>query len=230
MKLILLPGMDGTGLLFKPLLKALPSNISTQLITYPGDQKLSYKKLFSYVQDKLPKDTEFVLLAESFSGPIAYDIAKHENVNLTAIIFVASFIQSPNKLLALTKIIPLSFLMPNCLPDIVLRFLMGSSAEKYHYKLINNALAKVKNEVLAFRLLEMAKLPKNTSSYINRSIYIQAMGDNLVSSKNAVTISQLSKKFQLHRVEGSHFILQVNPEKCSEIIKNEINRLSTSAE
>lgn len=226
MKLILLPGMDGTGLLFEPFLNALPQKISTMVISYPGDQKLSYQELVLYVQNKLPTNTEFVLLAESFSGPIAYEIAKNANENLKAIIFAASFIQPPNKLLLLAKIMPFSFLMPNHLPESVLKYLMGHLGRKYHYELVNDALEKVNQEVLLFRLIEMSKLAKNTLSCINKSIYIQASDDNLVSVKNALKISRVSKEFKLHRIEGSHFILQVNPEKCSQIVQDEINLLS----
>ena len=222
MVLVLLPGMDGTGILFKPFLNVLAQDISTKVITYPCDKKLSYRELVSYVQTKLPKNTEFVLLAESFSGPIAYEIAKTENVNLKAIIFVASFIQPPNKLLALTKLLSFSFLIPKRLPDIVLKLLLGRLASKQIYKLLNDALNKVKKEVLAFRITEMANLPKKTHADINKSIYIQAISDNLVSSKSATAISHVSKEFHIHRVEGSHFILQVNPEKCSDIVQNEI--------
>ena len=77
MKLILLPGMDGTGILFQPFLDIFPEEIETQIITFPCNEKLSYQELISYVCDKLPKDNDFVILAESFSGPIAYEISKN---------------------------------------------------------------------------------------------------------------------------------------------------------
>ncbi len=224
MELILLPGMDGTGILFQPFLKSLPQDISTRVIHYPCDKELSYKKLVSFVQKQLPKDIEFILLAESFSGPIAYKLAN--NKKLKAIIFVASFIQPPNKLLALLKILPVSFFIPKQLPDVLLKFLLGPLASKEIYKLVNKSLLKVKSHVLAFRLKEMEKLSKNNTEIINKSIYIQAISDNLVSAEHAVIIKQVSKESKIYKVEGSHFVLQVNPERCSEIVKNEIDLLS----
>lgn len=226
-ELILLPGMDGTGGLFKPFLDVFPQEISIKVIAYPGEQKLSYRELVSYVKNKLPKNTEYVLLAESFSGPIAYELAS--NKNLKAIIFVASFIQPPNKILALTKILPFSFLIPNQLPVFFLKFLLGRLANEKLYELVNEALRKVKKDVLAFRITEMARLPRDNHTIIKKSIYIQAMSDNLVSAKNAVRISEVSKDSQTYRVEGSHFVLQVNPVKCSKIIQNKINRLTRTS-
>ena len=47
MKLVFLPGMDGTGKLFSPLLQELPED-------------------------------DFILIAESFSGPIGYELSKRK--------------------------------------------------------------------------------------------------------------------------------------------------------
>ena len=65
MKLILLPGLDGTGKLFKPILDALPNSLDIQIINYDADKKLSYNELVEYVKQKLPKE-DYVLLAEDF--------------------------------------------------------------------------------------------------------------------------------------------------------------------
>jgi hypothetical protein len=41
MKLVFLPGFDGTGNLFKPLLDIFPDSIETLIISYPTDKNLS---------------------------------------------------------------------------------------------------------------------------------------------------------------------------------------------
>ncbi len=38
MQIILLPGMDGTGILFESLLKELSKDIEVQIISYPCDK------------------------------------------------------------------------------------------------------------------------------------------------------------------------------------------------
>ena len=68
--LVLLPGMDGTGDLFAPLLSALPPALRTIVVRYPCDRPLGYAG-----RTRGPKDQPFVLLGESFSGPIAAAIA-----------------------------------------------------------------------------------------------------------------------------------------------------------
>lgn len=220
--------MDGTGLLFQPFLDIFPEEIETQVITYPCNEKLSYQELISYVQDNLPKDNDFVMLAESFSGPIAYEISKKENERLKAIIFVASFIQPPNKLLSLAKITSFSFLIPKTLPEFILRFILGSLANKDLYLLINKALSKVSSHVMEFRIKEMAHLSLHIEPITKKCIYIQANKDMLVSQNNADTIEHITECYKFYKIKGSHFLLQVNPDDCSKIIYDELNLLTSS--
>ena len=59
--LVLLPGLEGAGLLFEPLLAALPSSIRTQVVSYPPDQPLSLAEYAALVRklerSALPYDT-----------------------------------------------------------------------------------------------------------------------------------------------------------------------------
>lgn len=43
--LVLLPGMDGTGQLFSPLVSALGPDVETIIVRYPCDIPLSYEEL-----------------------------------------------------------------------------------------------------------------------------------------------------------------------------------------
>ncbi|VAW60328.1 hypothetical protein MNBD_GAMMA11-2573 [hydrothermal vent metagenome] len=226
MLLILLPGMDGTGIMFEPFLERLSPENQVEVIAYPYDIALSYKELVLYVQERLPENRDFVLLAESFSGPIAYEIAK-TNEKLRLVIFVASFIKPPGKLLSLVKIVPLKFIasvLDSVLSsDFVLRALIGKLKTEYVLDLLKSALVKVSSDVMSCRIREMANLSKDVQGVINKSVYIQAISDNLVSSKHSDIIKNISNDFRIYRVEGSHFVLQVNAEKCASIVEDEIN-------
>ena len=82
MKLILLPGLDGTGNLFEPFVAHLPEEFPATIISYPTDQKLNYEQLKNLVIRQLPNDEPFALIAESFSGAIAVLIATEAPPNL----------------------------------------------------------------------------------------------------------------------------------------------------
>jgi alpha-beta hydrolase superfamily lysophospholipase len=105
-KLVFLPGMDGTGYLFKDVIDHM-SGSDYQIVSFPVDTNQDYQTLISYVKNKLP-DEDYVLIAESFSGPIAAELAKDKEMSgLKAVIFVATFLSSPNRfLLAASKFFP----------------------------------------------------------------------------------------------------------------------------
>src|SRR5689334_18272732 len=95
MKLVLLPGLDGTGVLFRPFLKLLPSSIEPIVVAYPPRQALGYDELLPLVRSTLPKNKPFVLLGESFSGPLSLRIAAERPIDLKGLILAGSFISCP---------------------------------------------------------------------------------------------------------------------------------------
>lgn len=93
--LVLLPGVDGTGELFGPLIAALNGQVRTLVVRYPTDEALSYLELQRQVHDLLPEGEPFFLLGESFSGPVAISIAAEKPVGLQGGILGASFLRNP---------------------------------------------------------------------------------------------------------------------------------------
>jgi hypothetical protein len=75
MLLVLLPGLDGTGTLFKPFQNAIGPDCPTRVIAYPPNRVLGYPELVALVRPQLPVDEPYVLLGESLSDPITLRIA-----------------------------------------------------------------------------------------------------------------------------------------------------------
>ena len=108
MKLVLLPGMDGTGDLFDPLLSALPEEIEPTVVSYPGSESLGYEELVGIAREAIPADEPYAILGESFSGPIAVSLAADAGTNLVALFLCCTFIRNPSKALAAMRpILPL---------------------------------------------------------------------------------------------------------------------------
>ena len=61
MKLVLLPGMDGTGILFLPLLQGLTPFVEIPIVSYPVDKHLHYPQLCELVEQQLPTNEPFAL-------------------------------------------------------------------------------------------------------------------------------------------------------------------------
>ena len=93
--LVLLPGMDGTGVLFAPFLRALPDWVTPIVVSYPPDRPLDYPEHLAYVMTALPADRPFVILGESFSGPLALLAAAQHPPGLRGVILCATFVTWP---------------------------------------------------------------------------------------------------------------------------------------
>ena len=89
---MLLPGMDGTGLLLNPFIEALGRRVDAQLFDYPTHVIQSYEEIISNVEAVLPSTGEdFAILAESFAGPIALWLAQKDIPGLRGLILVVNF-------------------------------------------------------------------------------------------------------------------------------------------
>ena len=97
--LVLLPGLDGTGRLFDPLIRHLPEWIHPVVVSYPKDQSYGYQDLMKIVTRSLPEDTDFVILGESFSGPLSIMIARQRPKRLIGLILCATFVKNPFRFL-----------------------------------------------------------------------------------------------------------------------------------
>lgn len=64
--LVLLPGMDGTGTLFAPLIAALPSDFKVIVLKYPTLIPLGYDELIDLVKVQLPAEEDFLILGSRF--------------------------------------------------------------------------------------------------------------------------------------------------------------------
>lgn len=222
MKVVLLPGLDGTGVLFKPFIKALPDEIDILVISYPPDKKLDYEKLVVLVIKQLPEE-KFILIGESFSGYIAYQVALSKPKNLKSVIFIATFLENPRPLLLnLFSWLPGSLILSAPTPDfIVKKYLFGMAVNKNMTDLFKQSIKQVSPHILSYRLQEIEKLPQNHQFCEIKAIYIQATDDRLVPGRCVESFKKTFKNITVLQIKGSHFILQTNPLACMEVVVNE---------
>lgn len=108
----LLPGLDGTARLLAPFADAARDAgfADVAAITYPTDRVLGYDALEAFARGALPHEAPFVLLGESFSGPVALAIAADPPSNLHGLVLSTTFAKAPvpvpSPLAALARIAP----------------------------------------------------------------------------------------------------------------------------
>jgi pimeloyl-ACP methyl ester carboxylesterase len=211
MKLLLLPGMDGTGHLFAPLCNELPNEWSWQIVSYPNEGPQDYPRLTAHVLEILPRDEDFVLLAESFSGPIAYRIALQGNPRLQGIIFVATFLQPPRPFLLflLSRVMGIiGWIRP---PGFILRrYFLGDGASQELLDLFWTTVRQVPRSVIAARMKSVLGLRPPVGSLNIPCVYIQATDDRFVPAGCVELFRRCIPQVSVCRVEGPHFVLQAH--------------------
>ncbi len=230
LKLVLIPGMDGTGMLFGQLIEHL-HDIDAEVIPLPASQDQSYANLTKNILPKLPK-SGYILLAESFSGPIAEQILSKEDHNVKAVIFAASFLSQPNTmLLNLAKHLPLHFCTK--IPGstyLIKKFLLDSSATKKQVQEFEKLIDTLPEQLLKYRLKEMGKLGKKRIKSLSRfnipALYLQPDSDYLVNKNKPIEFKNAFQDLAIKRLSGTHFILQSNPKQSAAFIKEFYNRLT----
>ncbi|MDD5393468.1 MAG: alpha/beta hydrolase [Thiothrix sp.] len=222
-KLVLLPGLDGTGLLFQPLLEQLGSDFSVQIIRYPPDQCQSVQTLAAQVREQVVFDSDTVLLAESFSGLVAMELLR-QNIPLHSIIFCASFASTPRPwLLKLATILPLELLFQLPLPDFLLRWL-GLNARLIG--LIRQVREQVSPAVFAYRLrlIAAAQHQPQEQRWEIPCRYLRAADDWAVPERCAEALRQYFTTVKVTRIKQSgHFLLQSQPAACATLVKHQMS-------
>lgn len=225
MKLVLLPGMDGTGELFAPALAGL-GDIDTDVISLPQGGAQDYDALAHYVFGRLP-DEPFVLVAESFSGGIATVLSRMPIANLQGIIFVASFLSAPAPVMArIARWLPIGFLVGLPLSRVMFRLLfVGGNAEDELVSLLRGVIQRVPAGVLRQRLRVIAAMRPPNEQCAVPVVCIVPRGDRLIGRGQRRCFERSFSDITFIEVDGPHFILQARPEQSARALKQGLNDL-----
>jgi surfactin synthase thioesterase subunit len=216
--LVFLPGMDGTGKLFAPLLNQL-HDFQCHVISLPQSGAQDYATLTNHVKSQLPK-SNFIIIAESFSGPIAARLSQQNIVDLKGIVFVATFLSSPNKiLLSLVKYLPIKSLMKLPLADFFIKMLfLGKQVNQSLLEKFKTIVNQVPTNVLKQRMQTMQNLKFQAFTSSVPSMYIQSNQDRLVTKSKVNEFQKCFVQIEIQNINGPHFILQAHPKNTAGII------------
>lgn len=225
--LVLLPGMDGTGELFGPLLASLPQELETTVVRYP-DRRMSYDDHEAFTRRELPKDAPFVILGESFSGPVAVSIAASGKSNLRGLILCASFLTCPNPLLRALR--PLTrFASPKLVPGFIAQHsLLGRFSTPELRDAHARALGHVSSPTLAARLRAMADVDVREAlrGCDLPSLYLRATEDRVVAARFGDEFTANARRGRLAEIRGPHMLLQTRPGEAAREITGFIGSLA----
>ena len=217
---MLLPGLDGTGSLLLGFRGALDASIKTIVVSYPLDRDIDYAGLEAVARSSLPRKKPFVLLAKSFSGPIAISIAASRPAGLRGLILTCSFARNPHPMLA--PLHPLVRFLPiRSVPIALLAWpALGRFATPALRSQLADTLSRVSPSVIRKRL--RAVLKADVSALLARVdvpvLYLRASEDRLVPMSASATLSAMPG-IRFAEVEGPHFLLQARPSAAAEQVQ-----------
>jgi pimeloyl-[acyl-carrier protein] methyl ester esterase len=229
-KLILLPGLDGTGELFTDFVKALPNNFETLVLRYPTDRFLSYKQLAAFVTSAISMDHPSVLVAESFSTPLAIQLAAATTrTNLKGIVLCAGFVSSPVgglRRLICSLLSPVAFRF--VLPEFAARLmLVGPDPQSLLLAAVRHAVSSVKPSVLSGRL--NAVLACDVRPELKKVavpiLYLQARQDRLVSRASLEEIQRIKPETSVSVIAGPHLLLQRESQSTATCVADFVRQL-----
>jgi pimeloyl-[acyl-carrier protein] methyl ester esterase len=228
-KLVLLPGMDGTGNLFEGFIKALPDGFETRIVRYPPDAVQSYDELLKLVQGAISGSGPFVLFAESFSTPLAIRCAAGSPPNLRGLILCAGFASSPLrgwKRWACRSLTP--FLFRGTAPAFAVRqFLVGPGASPELVQAVRKAVSFVKPRVLRGRVRSVIRCDaRRELAQVSVPVYyLRAGKDRLVPVLLGEEIQRVNPRAKVESITGPHLILQREPQKCADAVARFVTQL-----
>ena len=213
----MLPGLDGTGKLFAEFVQHLPPSIDPVIISYPRDQPLGYDELEALVLAALPHDRPFVLLGESFSGPIAMRIGARSPAGLVAVILCGTFAKNPFPWLGWAR--PLVARLPlKSLPRWVRAPLMwGSASPRRAPAQSERAMAGVSPAVIRHRIAALLAVDESAALRAIRlpTLVLRGRRDRVISWAATRWIVRTLSAARLVEIDGPHLLLQTCPAECA---------------
>lgn len=217
---VILPGLDGTGSLlegFRASLAAL--GLTARVVGYPPDRALGYDELQPLVRAQLPAAGAFVLLGESFSGPLALQVAADPPEGLVGLVLSTTFARAPVR--GLSRWVPLVRFAPARPPAALLSWLLlGPWATPELRAGLGAALAAVDPEVLRARAA--AALRVDVSRLLGAIavpvLQLVAGHDRLLAGTASRALAAGLASSRTVRVPGPHLLLQAATRPAAEAV------------
>lgn len=211
---VLLPGLDGSGRLYGPLVAAGPRAFRPELVSYPPDAPLGYGELAALLRGRLGAG-RFVLVAESFSGPLAVRLAAERPAGLVALVLAATFLHAPlhPALHPIRALVGARF-FGLALPAPVVRwFMAGPDAPDAIVQEVQGAVAAVRPEVMAHRAVEALRVDvrEDLARVDVPLLAVVPTRDRLLRNDLADEVLAVRPDAEIALVDAPHMVLQRCP-------------------
>ena len=216
-RFVLLPGLDGTGALFEPLVRHAAREDRVEVVPL-SQEPLDYSKLTDRVAPACALTPDTVLVAESFSGPLAIELAVRTSI--AALVLCNTFVSPPLAPHFAKFAHPTLFrLKPPA--KVVRHFLVGLDAPKELVAQVRDTVASVPAHILASRVRcvlgvdARAVLARCTSPVL----YLRGTQDRLMPERNVDELcAAAAQPPEVVRLPAPHLLFQTIPAQAWQAI------------
>ena len=227
-RLCLLPGLDGTGRLYTPLLDAFRGEYDAEVLAYDSGCFSGYAALVEALEPALRRHTDTVLIAESFAGPLAVMLAHRYPRHVRAVVLAASFVSTPLPF-SLACAAVLDRLPAISLPVFALeRVLAGGMLPAPLRRELDAALETIPIEVLRQRALATLRVDVRgqLAALDLPLLHLQAGRDRLIAARAGHEIVRVARNAQQVVIDAPHFLFQLAPVAAADEIGRFLKRAS----
>lgn len=225
-RVLLLPGLDGTGRLFAPLQAELAEDLETTAIRYTDERV--FEEYLQTVAGRMA-DTGNILMAESFSGPIALALLSRFPSRIRCAVLCATFAVSPfRNLCHAARLVPVWSFRSSPLRRSLIRH-FGLNGELHHSIVpeVIDAADGVPGVVTKSRLsvLSQVNMLPLLSGIQHPILILQASHDRVVSRRLGRQLIDGLPRAQMRIIEGPHMLMQTRPAECATAIRDFLHTL-----
>ncbi len=228
--LVLLPGLDGTDVFFRPLLAALPAWVTPRVVCFPPTGANEYSDLLRIVREALSDLPACYVLGSSFSGPLALMLAAAEPDKVRGVILSVSFVRPPRPLYARLKfasVAPVIWAIRACRRIPVWLFsgptdqLRRDKSETWRRVSARTVAARIRAllDVDARGVLRDCPQPV---------LCLAGRRDGIVPPRNVREITSVRPSVQVRLINGRHFAMYTNPTAAAAAIAEFLTRGKSS--
>ena len=229
-QIVILPGMDGTGKLCRRFVNCVRDKGKVLIASYPNDRCVQLVDLENQIIEILEQRSPCVLIAESFSGPIALRVAVRRPGAVSGVVLCGSFVSSPvpRSLRWFMWLVAGVAVRALGARSVVVRLLASEECPPDTVTEIREALESVPWRILAKRMRQMIRIDARSDLEALRIpiLFIQGTKDRVVSLEAWRQVAAVKADVSRVLIEGPHLLLMCKPKAVYAAIEAFISSLN----
>ncbi|ALA61113.1 alpha/beta fold hydrolase [Nitrospira moscoviensis] len=219
--LVLLPGLDGTDVFFRPLIAALPDWIEPRVVHFPPEGVNDYPALLSLVRAALADIPYCYVLGSSFAGPLALMAACAEPDKIRGVVLSTTFVTAPRPTytrLKFAAVTPAIWMLRACRRIPV--WLSHGPVDQFRLDKAET-WKRVSARMVAARIRTLLEV--DARDLLRRCpqpvLCLAGTNDGVVPGRNVDEMKRVRPSVEVRMIEGCHFALYKNAGPAGAIIR-----------